>query len=379
MVTRNGERRDVLIKDLDWKKTPSSIRVKDDENASPVVKWVDELREFGSGGMFRFIRSGVRVDQSSGRADQLTSNPNPDWSTDTLLLRQLVDGTISLYVYRAGGMVRYFYQEGSDSLRQFVQRSYLTGRKRIAENNAYQEQLLTLLGCSELSAKQVLNTDYLERELITLFAAYHECANLPYRVLQPDRSASFRLSLRPRVERQSLEVTGNLYPAASADFGAVVSPAIGVQLGYVLPFNRGKWMVFAEPTLRRFSGSKSTRYDAGGGEPLAAEVSYTALELAAGIQHQFFLSDKLQLHLNLLAAINLPLGSSFEYRKSNGEVGDRLHLPGRMSFGGSAGLAVGKRWSLELRHYLSREILQTYLFWDSEYELSSLIVGYRLR
>lgn len=76
-ILNNGSKTDCLIKNEDWAGSPNTFEYKLSENAEVKLGSIDNIKEFGSGESFKYVRATLNVDQSTDVVNNLTDVRNP--------------------------------------------------------------------------------------------------------------------------------------------------------------------------------------------------------------------------------------------------------------------------------------------------------------
>ena len=97
IIKSNGQKIDCLIKNEDWKGSPTTFEFKTDENSEVKLGDISTIKEFGSADNFKYISATTEVDQSSDKVGKLTEDRNPVYKGETIFLKVLVEGKASLY------------------------------------------------------------------------------------------------------------------------------------------------------------------------------------------------------------------------------------------------------------------------------------------
>ena len=144
-----------------------------------------------------------------------------------------------------------------------------------------------------------------------------------------------------------------------------VSPRLGLDFEYVLPFNKNKWALMVEPSLQYYKMPL---------ELLGLNVNgdHWAVELPLGVRHYFFLKNDTRLFMNALAIPHLKSWQTSQSRDDR-----EMEMKSRMAFALGVGVAKG-RWSGELRYAFQRDAFSSYLNIDVKHSKLSLILGYRI-
>ena len=146
-IDLNDNRIEGLIKNMDWRSNPSQFDFKSSEEAEVQVLTIIEVKAFGFESGIRFTRFNVNIDQSKNEIDQLDTERNPKFKAETVFLKQLVKGSISLWVYTKEYETRFFSQENNDIPLQLVYKRYRPNIRELRTNEYYKSQLQGLLSC----------------------------------------------------------------------------------------------------------------------------------------------------------------------------------------------------------------------------------------
>ena len=127
LIDNKNDKQEVLIKNMDWKNNPDSFDYKTSEADKAQTATIKNVKEFGIYGGTRFLRAEVKIDRSSISLNNLTTDKNPDLREETLFLKELVKGDISLFKYAEPNQNRYFIQNNTGAIEQLIYKPYLLG------------------------------------------------------------------------------------------------------------------------------------------------------------------------------------------------------------------------------------------------------------
>jgi len=130
-----------------------------------------------------------------------------------------------------------------------------------------------------------------------------------------------------------------------------------------MPFNKSKWAIIIEPTYQYFNSEvESPDYD--------VYVDYKSVELPIGIRHYFYLNPNSKISVDGSIIFDYPQNSKLRANYAEEfEINSALN----MTFG--IGYKLKDIYSLELRYQTPREVMNGFVFWNSEYKSLSLIFG----
>jgi hypothetical protein len=139
---------------------------------------------------------------------------------------------------------------------------------------------------------------------------------------------------------------------------------IGGEIEFLLPSEKRKWGLFAEPAYQSFSQQ-------------SVGFRYESIEASIGIRYRLFLENKSYFFVNVISLLDIPLAHSQRY--SLGIVGNVTLKDDSFDagFAGGAGFSF-RRLSLEGRFYSERVREGSQLPLHYYYRKTSLILGFRL-
>ncbi len=369
-IGNDDEKKECLIKNVDWRSNPTAIEYKVSEEAAPETATIASVKEFGILNALKYKRFSVAIDRSSKTIGKLSTSREPAFVEETLLLKPLVEGAANLYVYIDGNLTRYFYSVGESDVKQLVYKTYLTAAQQVDRNNSYKQQLWAELQCSDMTMNTADQTAYMKADLIRYFIRYNRCVGADYVNLEEKRKVRdlFNFSLRPGINYSSIAMSNAYSNLRDVDFGSSLTFRLGIEAEYVLPFNKNKWALVTEPTYRYFRGENKAR-------TRNVKLDYQSIELPLGFRHYFFLDDKSKLFVNGLYVFDFDFGNKADFGRAESE---NLAITPGGTVGLGAGYTFKGAYSVELRYYMSRNILTEYPFWTSDYNNVSLVLGYKL-
>jgi len=140
----------------------------------------------------------------------------------------------------------------------------------------------------------------------------------------------------------------------------------GIEAEFILPFNKNKWAIIVEPTYQYYKSEIV-------GTTKVAKADYKSIEFPFGIRHYYFFNKNSKIFINGSVIFDFSFNSVIDlpYRK-NLEVKPSPNL----AFG--LGYKYNDKYSLEIRSQSSREILDNYITWSSDYKTISIIFGYSI-
>jgi hypothetical protein len=366
-LNNEGQRTEGLIKNTDWQSNPSDFLFIESETDQPVEMTIDSVSEFGVTGLSRYIRKTVKIDRSSELNDELSLERAPVFNEEQLFLRVLIEGKHSLYEYLDGNLRRFFIESDKTAIEQLIFKSYLTEKREVASNNDFRKQLWLHLRCDAITMPEIKNTDYARKALIRLFQKFNECDNAGF-VRYNNKSGYdfFNLTLRPGLNFTTLSIGNSNILNKEMKFETRPGFQFGIETEFILPFNKNKWAIIAEPGFLYYKGEGST-------QSANAELNYHSFELPVGLRHYFFFGKNSSVFINGSAVFNYAFNSDIEYNTYQG-----LEINTNLSAAFGLGYKFKNRFSMEFRAGIMRNLLVNYYFWFTDYNCYSFIFGYTI-
>lgn len=375
-IIKNGnERMSCWIKNLDWRNNPKEIEYKRDQNGVVETANWSNTKEFGFiNQKVKFISAWIKLDRSSEKQNSLSKSPEPVFNEEGQFLRVLVQGDASLYLFEDENSYKFFYSHNGSEIEPLIFKSYLEGTE-IRANEEYKNQLYTNLKCEAITRDLLRATRYRDNDLIALFEKYNTCKN-PSETATTFKQEIVRKSALHLSARIGLNTTSASFDSNSknfgepyVDFGNKMTFRIGAELEYILPLYGNKWSLILEPSFQSY---KSEIVQDG----YTHSLDYKSLDIPVGVRYYMHLNDKSALFINGIFSYNIDLGSKLVYTvyKQPTEV----NVDPVYNFGIGAGFRFLERFSFELRYATNRSLVNTQTQYDSKYNTTSFILGYRL-
>jgi hypothetical protein len=347
-IDNHGRRTDCLIKDIDWKGTPTEFLYTLSENDAPVVKKDFEIKEFAVGDA-RYISAEVDIDQSSTRSSKLSEKREPEFIRQRTLLKVLVDGSAKLYYLSNNQFERYFFSVGDSPIQPLVYKKYYIDFRNtdvvvhstydVAINNTYKQQLLTNVKSPKTTVKDVETLQYNARGLTNYFEKVNLENGDKTETKKAVKKGSFNVKASVMFGSHGMSVTSTM---VNKDFGSKQYLTFGAEAEFILPFNKNKWSVIAEPTYNSFKAKGTTEID-------EVTMNYKYLQLTVGFRHYLFLNANAKIFLNA--------GVTYQSISSSSNMDFLTHSYNSYEFGDNsivfalgAGFNYG-RFSIEGRYF----------------------------
>lgn len=364
-INEENQKINCLIKDLGWGSNPQSVEYKISQNGKIETADLDTVKEFGIGSAIKYIRRTVKIDFSSDKIGHLSNEKAPEFTEKQIFLKVLLEGKASLFQYKEGDLIYYFFSTDTTDIRPLIYKKYKSDQGNVKENNQFRQQLFVNFGVECFDSEEFKRLKYYTKDLIRLFIKYNECQKVEFvdfRENQP--KMIFNLHMKAGLNQNTLSVKNFKASSVNMEFEAENNFKIGFESEFVLPVHGYKWSFALEPTYQYFKDKQQLDYE-------TVTIDYQYLDLAFGIRHYFYFGSNSKLFLNGLLLFSIDMNSSIDY--SSGTVLDIKTYP---NFAAGFGYQFYDMFSLEFRYQTKRQILADYVNWDAKFNSLSLILGF---
>lgn len=384
-INNTGVKTTCYIKNLDWKNCPIEFSYKTEVSDREIKTGkIEDVREFGIDGLSKYIRFKVNIERSSNIIGNLQKEKYPIYKKEILFLKMLVEGNAKLYVYNDTNLVKFFFETESKPIEQLVSIRYLINDGNdISQYNLFRQQLYNSVRCERTPDSEIEQLKYESNALISHFVTYNNCfktesVNYDEKIARK----SFALKITPSVFQSTIDV---ISPHNQYNVGTTIDKTIfkiGIESEFILPFNKGKWSIFINPTYSTFKTTKN--YTKNDGESndgkdinYIATVDHTSIELPIGIRHYFLINPSSKIFINTAFVFDVPNNSTIDFdNRENLFNGQR-----KIDFRASTHILLGcgysyKKFSLEFRWNTNTNLLKNYGGWKANYQSTGLVLGY---
>lgn len=366
-ISNTGKKTNCLIKNLDWLENPTEFVYKLSSDDKSQIKTIKSVKEFGIDSITKYIRSTLNLDISSDDNDNLSDERKPKFTKKTMFLKVLVEGEASLYQYIEGDLKRFFYSLENSNTEQLIYKRYKISDFKVAKNNRYKEQIRQNLVCSNITLNKIKNLVYQKHDLINLIIAYNNCKNQEFINYEQKRERDkFNLSVRPGISSSSLSIDLPNSSTRDADFDRELSFRLGVELEYILPFNKNKWSVLVEPTYQYFKSETRVQTE-------NVKADYESIEMPFGLRHYFFLTKNSKIFINACYVFDFAINSKIGF-----EISSDQDINSKVNSAFGLGYKNNDKYSVEIRYQTSRELFFEVQLYESDYRTLSVIFAYSI-
>ncbi|MFK7834006.1 MAG: tRNA modification GTPase [Winogradskyella sp.] len=363
-INNADEKVNCFIKNIDWKNNPTEFDYKLTEASEKKTLTISSVKEFGINAISKYVRATVNIDRSSNKKNNLSTERKPLFNEEQIFLKVLIEGNAHLYAYEDKSVTRYFYQKSDNTkIEQLIFKKYKIQQNKINTNNTFRNQLNSDLKCNSIVESDLKNLNYNKKELLRFFTKYNSCTNGEIENFEEkSKSDLFNLNIRPGISNASLSIANDFSNFRNTDYDNKLNFRLGLELEFVMPFNRNKWAVIIEPTYQYYKADKVIP------NQINTAVDYQSIELPIGIRHYLFLNKSSKFFVNGAFIYDFDLDSNVR----------TLDVSSRLNVAIGLGYNYNNKYSIEFRYHTNRDLLADYIAWRSEYKTMSLIFGYSI-
>ena len=382
IIDNSGNKVECFIKDLEWSNNPTEFQYKLTEDSNEIITGtLNSVRIFAIGNHTKYKNVTVGIDKSSNKTADMSRQYEPEFITETVFLKWLVEGSSNLFKYQNNQIQRFFFSIDDKKIEQLVNKKFLLNSYSVSLNDSFKKQLYDNLKCETISISDSRLIDYDEGDLIEFFQKYNDCSNTESKVYEgPENKGKFNFSAKVGYFSSTLNIDFDGRALAddwqSAKLDSKSSIRIAAEVEYILPINNNKWSVFVEPGYESYNASKT--YSIGNiiSFEQTVSVDYQYVDVPVGVRHYMFLNDNSKLFLSAAFVFVLDLSEKIDYEDNNGTRDLLINSSSNLNFG--FGFNYLNRFSIEARITTARNITRDYVFFKSDYRTDlGLILGYR--
>lgn len=385
IINYNGIKTEVLIKNNDWYNTPETFTYKKNESAAEQQGNSTNSKEFEIYNSNKYIVYNGLADFSSDD-NSLSEKSEPMYKNTSTFIKQLVEGKINLFQYRAENVTKYFFSiDESNMIQPLTYKRYHPNgdESKIAVNNDYIKQLSEILSDNENSLQLLKKTKYKEADLVKLFSLYNGESNQDLTEKNNKRTIKFNLSIRPGVNFYTTRIVTNL---GEESFPSKTNYRIGVEAEFLLPINKNKWSILIEPTYSAYSNARIIERTSNPAYTIRME-NFSFMDFKLGIRHYMYLNEKSKFFVNAnLNALRLRTSNT---KSIDIDLKDEYHditaaeLPLKSSqplsnFSIGAGYKYDNKYSIEIQYNTPGQLFPTGINHSFKVSYTSVILGYNL-
>lgn len=345
---------EVFFKYIDVE-TYEFIEVKKQETDEFSKVPVSQIKEYGVGSDFKFVRTTVKLDVSAGI---VSMNKEPKLESTTIFLNTILEGKASLYSYNDGAITRYFFITDKQPLKQLIYKKYQPSSvATIIENTSFRNQIFENLFCSSIDVASLTNLKYNRLDLVNIFTKYNKCSDAENIIYEnkAGRKPTFILTTYLGIFNSfaSFHYLGNKSETTNS-----ITPVLGIEFATRFPSQKLEFLARFEyeklkssPELILTQGVLTTSdfliYDSG------------ILNFSLGARHNFLFKENSNFFADFNVNLGVPLDDfqdKYEVLNLQQYIGIKRPVTARgvgfsLNFG--VGYKINKKIGLDLRYHPS--------------------------
>lgn len=284
---REGNRREVQIENKRWS-IWSNEALTVIENGQKKQIPIDEIQEFGIDGEMKFITAEVNLDRSSNWLSDLGFDPKPNFVEERVLLKVLVEGELSLYLFLENNIKKFFYKRQGEELKQLIFKRYkkvVGSRVVVNENVAFRKQLKEIAICGSTEDYDKIN--YELGPLKKAVLAQNNCKNAEVDFVS---ARGVRARLRLNVGAGAIHSLLTVERAFN-DFNMnAISPTAVVELEYIIPTIRHEVGVKLNAVYNSFEVEDEIEFPHSM-NLRKVHISHSEIFLGPSVEYRYFLNN----------------------------------------------------------------------------------------
>lgn len=351
-INSKGLKTECFIKNYDWKNNPKSFDIRNSEGSEVKNISIDEIVEIAIDNEVKFIKATVEIDNSNDDLQTLGIIKQVNFTTKTILLKVLVEGTNNLYLYEDEYIApkMFFSTKTKKEIKQLIYKRYIEDNI-IKSNETYKQQLINDVNCNSNSANKIEKLIYMEYDLTKYFLNANNCmGDVQSKNISTTRE--FKINIYPMVSmisaNMNLELNGSNIAGRYTTENKFLN-GFGLEIESLLPFNHNQWGIFIKPTyVSNYTTSfQEYRYVSVVPEN-DVNINFKYFEVPIGVRKYFYINNNSRIFLNASYNYIKILNDSY-VNVSSDLKRELIGSTGNMSFG------VGfqyKRFNFEVNKFL---------------------------
>ena len=124
IILNNNDKMECFIKNYNWVKAPKNLEYKLSDSGIVQSMDISAIKSFEIENTVKYIHVEISIDRSSTELSSISTDQNPFWSQEKLLLKVIVEGKASLFYYQDLVPERYFFEVDEGDIEQLVYKQY---------------------------------------------------------------------------------------------------------------------------------------------------------------------------------------------------------------------------------------------------------------
>ena len=309
----NGTILNGTLKFGDWDINPEKIQFKQNDSSRFQTYLPNELISFSTH-QTTFETATVSIDIAGNEVADLQKYPVYDTSTQSVFLKQLVAGPMSLYQYtHQHGSINFFIKTSEGQWHRLQYKRYLNDDFEIQESNTFRNELTYFLRDCPKIIPSLQTLSYTSASLRTLFLTYARCKGVhtpEKKEVRPKKS----LGIYAGLSYGSMNTKGmETLLLNGATFNPSANAAFLISAGFPIAHRFQQHQIQLEFGTKqlRISGIDAKAYNFYVGHDFSIRINYVFAKANLLYRYHFMKKDKLQLFadigLSFMAAMKAEL------------------------------------------------------------------------
>jgi len=239
----------------------------------------------------------------------------------------------------------------------------------IYENVTFRQQLLTDLQNENTINLKVENLVYREKPLVNYFKRYNSSfENIAQTITKNPEREIFNVKITGSINYSSLKFTRGGMSPQEYNFGSKYNWTAGLEFEYFMPFYKNKLSVVFIPTFEHYKNSLFIERD------YISKIDMKTVHFPLGIRYNMYLKNDIRFFISGFSNPNYYINKNRGFAVGTFYTHEISESANWIFSGGF----IYKKWMIDFRYNTYRDILNTYLGWNSYYPKKSISVSYKL-
>lgn len=369
VIDNKGNKSECLINNEDWRFNPEKFSYKMSETDIVKEGNLSEVSEFGINNKFLFKRFTVFIDKTLNDINKINETSKAVNIEETLFLKQVISSKTSLYKYESLNLLRFFYQESTNSPQQLLYKKYYNSQMELKENNLFKKQLFDLFKSVGMKKEQFDHLKYSENEISKLFIEFNQLSNNQIvEINKPNAKTKFKYGISAGLRYQALSISNvhETFDNNTIVFDKKMVPNVGVEFVLLLPYNNGRWEFSVNPSYLQYKSLKQWDYVDTGSivHSQNVEADLKLIQLPFTLKYNYLINNNNKLYVSAGLMYTHDLNSKI-FGFPNGE---QIDIDIIQQFDAKFGVGYEfSNFALDVNYYLGNSLKTDVISWKSDY------------
>lgn len=378
IITANNQKLEGSFKTDNWLNTPDLIAFQTEKDEKYRTYSPVDIKGFGLLDGNRYLSAEVEIQTSADNARELNYSKVPQFETKTLFLKQLLNGSLSIFEYSSSKRVQFFIQNQEGVFTTLVYKRYYVEQNVVAVNDYYKQQLFNIFSsCEEIKGK-LANVGYKRKELVRLVSSFNKCLDSDYEDLTANNTkenpVDFHLTPMIGFQSSSLTFQERTRDDLNPEFDGISALRFGVEGEIVVKtIHLGVFLGLAFDSAIEENISISTPPEVTTIDSQTVDLQLQTSQFYFGIRYYIPVSELVKIHFHAGLAQDRLQEFVLDYEFSEDLDDDRASSS--TFFGG--GVQIG-RFTVEARFSPNKDLFVENAFdYETDYSTLNVMLGYK--